>query len=723
LDRFGRIVDMPFTIGSATLDNAMYRYQYGYDASGNRKYARIKQKGWAAPNLRDNQHSYLYAYDAFNRLTSADFGALDTSNTGITAVDGSMGYRWGLDVLGNWSGDGAVAGYQELSLYPTITPTLSRDDMVNALNQIDEQNVSTSPETISLDYDPAGNLIDDGTHTYKYDAFNKLSEVRKSDGSPVSWHYYDALGRRVGKQVANSGLLNTPAPDLFYYEGDRLVWQRVAKEQESGGGGGGGGGEGDPELPPPGGGADKVIVYEDGDSAPNATSDLSDNPKLATRASTIIVYNTHREFIWGLEYVDELLAQITPPSPTTGGPEVYDHVLQDANYNVVALIDPSGAMRYQYRYHPYGRSTGYENSSGQSSPPLSNTFVRNATSFGPWGFWFDQETQLINARNRTIHSTLGRPLQPDPNGDAFLLATAQRMNARTAQAFARFSQRGIYPDGMSRYEWLSSNPITGHDPTGLFPNISEQFMKMSIQGGLMGMLLGAIGDALFNPQSTWQSKIAATGAGGLAGLGGAATLAWAGTASLAGIVAAGMVDGGIYSGLTAWQRGAPLAQVYSEAATGAWYGGLSAGVIGYILKAFTGPMSDAAEELTRSRKALAAEGRARETLLRAGYAELPARLPSDHGFDGVFVKSQNGQVVDIIITESKLSSTGRAYLTNTKTMGQQLSPQWIRANIDKMQASADPAIQQVGDFLHANFSLIRTKFNVMGPDMINHWTH
>jgi hypothetical protein len=33
--------------------------------------------------------------------------------------------------------------------------------------------------------------------------------------------------------------------DLFYYEGDRLIWQRIAKEQQGPGGGGGGGGGGD----------------------------------------------------------------------------------------------------------------------------------------------------------------------------------------------------------------------------------------------------------------------------------------------------------------------------------------------------------------------------------------------------------------------------------------------------------------------------------------------
>jgi hypothetical protein len=106
---------------------------------------------------------------------------------------------------------------------------------------------------------------------------------------------------------------------------------------------------------------------------------------------------------------------------------------------------------------------------------------------------------------------------------------------------------------------------------------------------------------------------------------------------------------------------------------------------------------------------------------RAGYQELDARLLSNNGFDGVFVKyGADGNPVDIIINESKFTSTGRASLSNTN-MGQQMSPRWIDANIEKMMGSSNPSVMENGYFLDANRSLIRTKINVLNPQGVNQW--
>ena len=56
LDGFGRVIDLHYTGTGGTLQ----RYQYGYDAAGNRLYARITQVN------HDNDRSYLYGYDALN---------------------------------------------------------------------------------------------------------------------------------------------------------------------------------------------------------------------------------------------------------------------------------------------------------------------------------------------------------------------------------------------------------------------------------------------------------------------------------------------------------------------------------------------------------------------------------------------------------------------------------------------------------------------------------
>jgi hypothetical protein len=125
--------------------------------------------------------------------------------------------------------------------------------------------------------------------------------------------------------------------------------------------------------------------------------------------------------------------------------------------------------------------------------------------------------------------------------------------------------------------------------------------------------------------------------------------------------------------------------------------------------------------LTRSEKGVLGEVRGSLAFQRAGYAQFGARLGSNHGFDGVFVKkAPDGTVVDIIINESKFSSTGRASLANTN-MGKQMSSAWINENIQKMMNSTDVAVMETGFFLDANRALIRTKANVLDPLGINRW--
>ncbi|THB69294.1 MAG: RHS repeat-associated core domain-containing protein, partial [Gammaproteobacteria bacterium] len=110
------------------------------------------------------------------------------------------------------------------------------------------------------------------------------------------------------------------------------------------------------------------------------------------------------------------------------------------------------------------------------------------------------------------------------------------------------------------------------------------------------------------------------------------------------------------------------------------------------------------------------ESRTAITMQKAGYQELPARLSRNNGFDGVWVKyDTDGGIVDIVISESKFSSTGSASLTNTKTMGKQLSSEWIDANIQKMRLSDDAAVRNTARMLQRNRDIIRTKAAVINP--------
>jgi YD repeat-containing protein len=71
-------------------------------------------------------------------------------------------------------------------------------------------------------YDDNGNLTDDNTTQYAFDAFNRLVDTTdKFTLNPTSHHTYDAAGRSTSRQVVNSGPLN----DFFEfsYAGSELV--------------------------------------------------------------------------------------------------------------------------------------------------------------------------------------------------------------------------------------------------------------------------------------------------------------------------------------------------------------------------------------------------------------------------------------------------------------------------------------------------------------------
>ena len=121
-----------------------------------------------------------------------------------------------------------------------------------------------------------------------------------------------------------------------------------------------------------------------------------------------------------------------------------------------------------------------------------------------------------------------------------------------------------------------------------------------------------------------------------------------------------------------------------------------------------------------AQKGALGEARTSLTMRRAGFDELPARLPGNQGFDGIWVKrGADGGILDIVITESKYASSGKLRLTNTATMGRQLSPQWIDANIRRMlqQHMIHAVRASLGMLLQANRNrwLVGPKAAVINP--------
>ena len=340
-------------------------------------------------------------------------------------VDGESKVKtWQLDLLGNWAGgdstdkDSVLVFEDEdgdLAFDSGVENWTAKDHHVtDAVNAITERYVDGAGTADVFAHDAAGNLIDDVTHEYTYDAWNRIVAVDDAnDPNPqtrgISTYSYDALGRRINKTVANSGALNTAgAGDFFYYDGNRLL--------------------------------------EHHHDSPTSGEDYL------------------REYVWGLEYIDEAVAQYdTEPGQAA---ELF-FILIDANYNVVAVVD-AGNLVQQYSYWPYGTLLAVEDGTG-ATIDFETYPEQIATNVGHQGLYWDFETWLIHNRARAYDPELGRFMQRDPNETAQLLYTALLSNGSVALMFdLPIGAGGQYGDGMNLYAYLRLNPVSGVDPSGLW---------------------------------------------------------------------------------------------------------------------------------------------------------------------------------------------------------------------------------------------------------------
>ena len=131
----------------------------------------------------------VYAYDWAYRMVTATYDV--TNPLSEVAVPGSQTYvkkqDFTLDGLGNRS---------QVQVTPwggSASTTTYASDVVNQYTTIG---------TTSRTHDLNGNLTDDGSQKYIYDYKNRLCEVRDAANALIASYKYDALGRRIEKDIA-----------------------------------------------------------------------------------------------------------------------------------------------------------------------------------------------------------------------------------------------------------------------------------------------------------------------------------------------------------------------------------------------------------------------------------------------------------------------------------------------------------------------------------------
>jgi RHS repeat-associated protein len=107
-----------------------------------------------------------------------------------------------------------------------------------------------------------------------------------------------------------------------------------------------------------------------------------------------------RQYVWGIRYVDELVCR------DRTGERLY--AMQDANFNVAAITNTSGAVQERYRYDPYGNST-YMTASWSVLSSSGEAWQINHQALLQ-----DVESQLVYNRNRMMHPMLAAFLSRDP---------------------------------------------------------------------------------------------------------------------------------------------------------------------------------------------------------------------------------------------------------------------------------------------------------------------
>ena len=236
----------------------------------------------------------------------------------------------------------------------------------------------------TLEYDRAGNLTYDGVFKYQYDAWNRMTRVTKAyrddagnvqTGSVLQENEYDGLGRRVVVRITNSGDLD--CTQHLYYDGWSLVEVRNG-------------------------------------------SDI-----------------TTSQYVWAGRvggYIDELVQFAHnldwPDAPGSDDTcETAYWAMQDANYNVLGVVDDAGKLVERYEYEPYGQRRVYISAGSNDLLATAgiertkrltlsdgSTATHGLNAFGHQGLQHDTASGLLQNRHRTLHAKMGMFMQRDPIG-------------------------------------------------------------------------------------------------------------------------------------------------------------------------------------------------------------------------------------------------------------------------------------------------------------------
>ena len=404
-------------------------FQYGYDRMNNRLFKRL---------LHSPANSELYEYDSVYRLIDFQRGILNDEGNAITtpSTDALQQQEWKLDGVGNWD-ETKIADEDGI-----LTEEERKHSSFNELIQRE------SSESEDFAYDDNGNLIEDGEYLYEWDSRNLLRRATRKGDGVVAEYFYDAIGRRIRKEVFN--FENLDGVTDFYYHDKRVVEER------------------------------------DG------------NDILA------------QQYVYG-NYIDEVLVidrNLNEDDNVIGVGDERLHYHQDALFSVYALTDESGEIVESYFYDPYGEVTVFDAKGdivADNAFDTANSLIDNPYLFT--GRRFDNETGLYYYRNRYYSSDQGRFISRDPiEYDIFQSPRNSKITANSMNFSAKNATTIQFIPQM--YNYTRNNPIIFSDPEGLTMTLPNDCVTHGKDWDLpcttAGQICTAGGKA--DPKRTWTCR-------------------------------------------------------------------------------------------------------------------------------------------------------------------------------------------------------------------------
>ncbi|MDB5344807.1 MAG: repeat-associated core domain protein [Schlesneria sp.] len=318
-------------------------------------YDRVSDRLWRADLVAQSlgkDFDELYSYDGLHRLQDMQRGLLNGTNTAITSEN--FAQCWSLDPTSNWQ------GFQEADTGGSWTTVQSRS--ANPVNEITDITNSVGSAWVTPAYDAAGNTTTipqpaDPTESYTatYDAWNRMVQLIDTNTTDtVQQNAYDPRTFRTVRKDYASGVLDETRHFFYTFQ-----WQSI--EERLG------------------------------------TSPDSADPE--------------RQYVWGRRYVDDLVLRDRDTDADSSLDERL-YALQDANWNVVALIDTSATAQERYQYSAFGRPSFFSGNFVQTG----NSTIESCRLFT--GQQFDSVTMFYIFRNRFLDLLTGRFITRDRLGNA-----------------------------------------------------------------------------------------------------------------------------------------------------------------------------------------------------------------------------------------------------------------------------------------------------------------